>query len=79
MRTKVAKWGNSLALRLPKQVTQSQNLTEGVDLEITEESNGFFIRPITKDYKLEDLLGQITKENIHAESLITDPIGKEIW
>ena len=46
VKTKLSKWGNSLALRLPKQFAESRHLSEGVDLEISAERDGFFVRAL---------------------------------
>ena len=79
MKTKGSKWGNSVALRLPKKVAESQELTEGMDLEIKESDNGFFVRPASKSYSLTELLDGISKKILHSETLFDEPTGKEIW
>lgn len=79
MKTKVSRWGNSLALRLPKQVALSQNLDEGTDIEIQEERGGFFVRTARKQYSLSDLLKGVDKKNLHPEDFPDDPQGNEIW
>jgi len=79
MRTKLSKWGNSLALRLPKQFVQSQNLREGVDLEIKEDRDGFFVQALPDQFTLSDLLEGVRPENLHGESFTDDPQGKEYW
>ena len=66
MKTKVTRWGNSLALRLPKHMTTSYRISEGSDVEIVEEAQGLLVKPISrKDFKLNDLLKGITKNNLH--------------
>lgn len=79
MRTKLSKWGNSLALRLPKQFVLSQNLYVGVDLEIKEERDGFFVQALPDKLTLSDLLEEVRPGNLHGESFVDDPQGKEIW
>lgn len=37
---KVARWGNSLAVRLPKSVTEALSLKEGDDLELRVDATG---------------------------------------
>ncbi len=80
MKTKVARWGNSLALRIPKHLAESHHLFEGTDLEIIEDEGEIRIRPVqpTK-YRLADLLNDVTPENLHGEYLVGDPKGKEVW
>lgn len=53
----VAKWGNSLAVRIPKQVAESLNINEGDDIEfILDDNNSFKIRKtLSKSEALKDL------------------------
>jgi len=80
MKTKVARWGNSLAMRIPKRLAETHQISEGTDLEIVEEEGGIRIRPVQpKKYQLSDLLKAVTPENLHGEHLVEDPKGKEVW
>jgi antitoxin MazE len=80
MKTKVSRWGNSLALRLPKKLATSHNIFEDSDVEIIEQSEGLLLRPSSKkSYDLTELLNGVTKENLH-ESLSTGASrGQESW
>ena len=80
MQTKIKKWGNSLALRIPKLLALDVNLklNELVDLSIDKDS--IIITPIgEKEYSLEKLLKGVTKNNLHGEFVTGAPVGKEIW
>ncbi len=80
MRTQIQKWGNSLALRIPKSFATESSIEEGslVDMSIIE--GRLIIEPISEPtYTLEELLAGITKENIHAEVDTGIPTGKEVW
>jgi len=80
MKTKVSRWGNSLALRLPKHLTTSYHISEGSDVEIVEEAQGILVKPVArKEFKLNDLLKGISKNNLHHEIDSAGPQGKEIW
>lgn len=80
MKTKVARWGNSLALRLPKQLTKSYQLSEGSDVEIVEEAQGMLVKPLSRrQFQLEDLLKGVSKNNLHTGIESEGPQGKEIW
>jgi len=80
MKTKLCKWGNSLALRVPKQFAVSRHLSEGSDLEITAERDGFFVRALPQKLSLTELLQEVRPENLHGESFAdSTPLGKEIW
>ncbi len=85
MTTKIQKWGNSLAMRLPKELASSFNLKAGSEVEFVTNSGGnsFTIQPQIKvkipKYTLEDLVKGITKKNRHKEFDWGKPMGKEIW
>jgi len=80
MQTKIKKWGNSLALRIPKLLALDANLklNELVNLSIDKDS--IIITPIgEKEYSLEKLLKGVTKNNLHGEFDTGEPVGKEVW
>ncbi len=80
MKTKGARWGNSLALRIPKQLAETHHLFEGSDLEIIDDEGEIRIRPVQPSkYRLADLLNDVIPENLHGEYLVDDPKGKEGW
>jgi len=56
MKTNVAKWGNSLAVRLPKDLVEEVRLTEGSQVDIKVEAGNLVLRPAQPRYKLEQLL-----------------------
>lgn len=78
--TKIKKWGNSLALRLPKNITKKLNLNEDTPVDILFNNKDLQIKPRNnKKYSLEELVNKIDNKNIHSESLKDNPIGKEVW
>lgn len=79
MQTHIAKWGNSLALRLPKALTASHNLKEGTAVELTEHVDGILLRPTGLSYDLKELLSGIRPDNQHQPVETGQPMGKEIW
>lgn len=80
MKTKVSRWGNSLALRLPKKLVTSYQLSEDDPVEIIEQEGGLLLRPcIRKEYDLDDLLAGVTKDNLHREILTGEKRGGEVW
>ncbi len=48
MKVKVAQWGNSLGVRLPKAAAESAGVTAGSELELSVEGEGFRLRPARK-------------------------------
>ena len=79
MRTKVVMWGNSLGLRIPKALAEEVKVREGSMVEISLAKGQLLIRPAPARYDLEDLLEEVTQENLHAEVGTGVPQGSEGW
>ena len=80
MQTKIKKWGNSLALRIPKLFASDANLKQNKLVELSINKGSIIITPISeKEYSLEKLLKKVSKNNIHREFDTGAPVGKEIW
>lgn len=79
MNAKVQKWGNSLALRIPKALAEESHLSQGCTVNIRLAKGNLVIEPqIVPHYRLEDLLKKITKDNIHSAIDTGPPLGKEL-
>lgn len=79
MKTKVQRWGNSLALRIPKPFALEANIDDGESVDLSLVDGKIIIQRSSTDYALDELLAGITSENIHAEIDFGDPLGNEIW
>ena len=80
MQTKIKKWGNSLALRIPKLFVSDANLKLNKLVDISIDEGSIIITPINeKEYSLEKLLKSVSKNNLHGELDAGAPVGKEIW
>jgi antitoxin MazE len=80
MQTKIKKWGNSLALRIPKLFAINANLKINKTVDISIDKGSIIITPINeKEYSLEKLLKGVNKGNLHGELDTGAPVGKEIW
>lgn len=80
MQTKIQRWGNSLAIRIPKPIAEEVGLEQGGEVDLRVEEGGLSLRPVTPpEYDLETLVAQITDENRHDEVDFGDPVGKEVW
>jgi antitoxin component of MazEF toxin-antitoxin module len=68
MKVQVAQWGNSVAVRLPKSIAEDLRVGPGSEVEMWLEGGDLRIRPIppVTSHRLEDLLAQITPDNIPA-------------
>ncbi len=76
----VSKWGNSRALRIPKQLALESGLDFGSKVELILEDGQLRIVPFKEPrYTLEELVAQITPENRHEEVDWGPPVGKEVW
>ena len=79
MKAKVQRWGNSLAVRIPKAFAQEVGLEDGtpVDMRLVEE--GLLVAPAADEsLSLDDLLDGVTKANIHAEVDAGPSQGREV-
>jgi len=84
MKIEFAKWGNSLAVRIPAALAQEVGAREGRPAEITVENGALVLKPIARRkkrrrYTLEELLKGMTKENVHPQTEWGPPRGKEVW
>ncbi len=77
MRSHVAKWGNSLSLRLPKAFVDRLHLKEGDAVDLDVDDGRLLITPAKPSYDLKELLAEITEEN-QPESFDVSPMGQEI-
>jgi antitoxin MazE len=80
MKTTVQKWGNSLAIRVPKSVAVQVGLKAQDNLEIEVQDGNVVLKPhLRRVYRLEDLIKRITPKNLHSEIDTGSPVGREIW
>ena len=80
MRTRVQKWGNSLALRIPKSFATEVGLQRETSVEISLANGKLVITPIAKPKPtLKQLLAKVTKQNLHREVNTGSAIGDETW
>jgi antitoxin MazE len=80
METRVSKWGNSLALRIPRPLAAEVGLDDNSPVELSLAEGKLIVSPLqpTK-YSLERLLAQVTEENIHHEVDTGSAVGEEVW
>lgn len=80
MKTTAQKWGNSLAIRVPKSVAVQVGLKAQDDLEIEVQDGNVVLKPqLRRVYRLDDLVKRITSKNLHNEIDTGSPTGHEIW
>ena len=80
MRTRVQKWGNSLALRIPKSFATEVGIQRETSVEVSLADGKLIITPVTKPkLTLKQLLAKVTKENLHNEVDTSPAMGNETW
>jgi antitoxin MazE len=80
MRTRVQKWGNSLALRIPKSFAADAGLREDSPVELSLAGGKLIVEASgLEPLCLDELLKGVTDENIHAAWDTGRPVGNEVW
>ncbi len=80
MRVQVKKWGNSASIRIPAAIMAAAALRIDQDVDVREDDGRVVIEPVAKPrYDLQELLAQITPENLHDPVDWGPPVGREIW
>lgn len=79
MRAQVLKWGNSLAVRIPKPIAEEARLKAGdpLEIEVGDDQDSVHLQRIDKIPTLAKLVAQITPENRYSEISAGPEIGKE--
>ena len=80
MRTRIQKWGNSLALRIPKSFATEVGIQRETPVEVSLANGKLVITPVAKPkLTLKQLLAKVTKENLHHEVDTGPATGNETW
>jgi antitoxin MazE len=80
MKTRLQKWGNSLALRIPRPFAEESNLHEDSPVDITLRNGKIVVAPLReRELTLEQLAEQITPQNRHTEIETGEAVGHEVW
>ena len=79
MQSQVQKWGNSLALRIPKSFAIEAGLQENAVVDLTLVEGKLVVTPRPEAISLGSLLAGITEDNLHDEQDFGGPVGKEVW
>ncbi|HET9635618.1 MAG TPA: AbrB/MazE/SpoVT family DNA-binding domain-containing protein [Gemmatimonadaceae bacterium] len=79
MITTVQRWGNSLAIRIPKPFAVETDLKENSEVDIALDGDRIVVRPTRKEWRLSDLVKAISPQNLHRETSWGDSAGREVW
>ena len=80
MKTRIQKWGNSLALRIPKSFAAESHLEQGMLVDVSLLDGKLLVTPLRPPaVTLEALLAGITPQNLHHEVDTGPAVGHEAW
>ncbi len=80
MQLQVQRWGNSLAIRIPKSMAADTKIKQGSKVNLSLVKGKLVASPIAdQEFTLEELLAGVTKKNLHQEVDAGRAVGKEIW
>ena len=80
MHLTIQKWGNSLALRIPKTVATQVHVHRGSRMDLSVAVNKIVLTAKDiKEYSLASLLKKVTRSNLHNEISFGEIQGLEVW
>jgi len=80
METRVQRWGNSLALRIPKHLADEAGLKDNSPVQLALRDKLLVVVPVYKPaLSLDALLAQVTTTNLHSEVQTGPAVGGEAW
>ena len=78
MTATLQKWGNSLALPIPLAVAKQIQVKEGDRVTLKVGASALTVKAAPKKLSLDDLLSQLTPENLHPATEWGADVGREI-
>jgi antitoxin MazE len=79
LRLRAQRWGNSLALRIPKRIAEEARVEAGTLVDLTVTDGKLIAAPLNGQFTLAGLLAGVTKKNLHGEVDFGRPHGHEVW
>lgn len=80
MRTTIRKWGNSVSIRLPAALMKAMRWHIEQELELREDDGRLVIEPARGvEYRLDDLVRDISDQNRHDQVDTGNAVGREAW
>lgn len=75
----IQKWGNSLAVRIPRVLAGQLNVAEGACVELRVQAGELVVRPVrSKKLSLSELLRNCKPAQLHGETDFGDDVGREV-
>jgi antitoxin MazE len=76
----VRKWGNSLALRIPRSLAEETEIREGSVVDLAAQRGRLVVTPAPRQrYDLDEMLAEVTDDNLHEEVGTGERVGREAW
>ncbi len=79
MQARIQKWGNSLAVRIPKPFALEVGLEQNSLVTVSVSEGKLLLEPVKPSYSLQKLLAEITPDNLHQEVGTGPAVGNEVW
>ena len=80
MELRVQRWGNSLAVRIPKSFALEAGLGDNTRVALSLKNGKLIIEPMpVSSFTLDNLLAGVTDENVHTEGDTGPAVGNEVW
>jgi antitoxin MazE len=80
MKTAVQRWGNSLAVRIPRAFAAETYIRDGSEVELSLKGGALVVRPVRRPkLALSALLKKVTRSNRHEEVTTGKSVGQEVW
>lgn len=78
MKTTAQKWGNSMAVRVPKDIAEKAGIKikDAIEIEVVD-GNIVLTPKQCREYRLDELVKGITRQNLHDELDFGEPVGHE--
>jgi antitoxin MazE len=73
----ISRWGNSVAVRIPRSILEQSHLHEGDTVEVAAGADGGIVLHPVRRKNLTELIAAITPENLHGETFADTPVGAE--
>ena len=80
MKASLGRWGGSLALRIPESLAERIGLGPGSPVELSLRDAQLIVAPLRQPpLRLDDLLRDVTADNLHGETSTGPSAGGEVW
>ena len=79
MRARAQRWGNSLAVRIPKAIAEEAGVSENAEVDIEIVDRAIRVKACNQPPNLDELLARIRPDNLHEEADFGAPKGREAW